>query len=62
MTNRILLYASANENTISARMKSPQRFYVTYGELDRLRRDLVTFASTRPWTVARTSRRRKLRN
>lgn len=44
MTNRILLHAHANENTIqfrtiSARMKSPQRFYITYDELDRLRRD-----------------------
>ena len=44
MTNRILLYAHADENTIhfrtvSARMKSPQRFYITYGELDRLQRD-----------------------
>ena len=41
MTNRILLHAHANENTIqfrtvSARMKSPQRFYVTYSEFDRL--------------------------
>lgn len=44
MTNRILLYAHADENTIqfrtvSVRMKSPQRFYITYGELDRLQRD-----------------------
>lgn len=44
MTNRILLYAHAGENTVqfrtvSARMKSPQRFYITYGELDRLQRD-----------------------
>ena len=44
MTNRIMLRAHANENTIqfrtvSARMKSPQRFYITYGELDRLQRD-----------------------
>ena len=41
MTNRIMLHAHANENTIqfrtvSARMKSPQRFYVTYSEFDRL--------------------------
>ena len=41
MTNRIMLRADANENTISirtvsARMKSPQRFYITYSELDRL--------------------------
>lgn len=41
MTN---LYAHADENTVqfrtvSARMKSPQRFYITYGELDRLQRD-----------------------
>ena len=44
MTDRILLYAHADENavhfrTISARMKSPQRFFVTYDELDRLQRD-----------------------
>lgn len=44
MTNRILLYVCAEENTISirtvsARMKSPQRFYITYDELDRLQRD-----------------------
>lgn len=44
MTDRILLHAHADENTVqfrtvSARMKSPQRFYVTYGELDRLQRD-----------------------
>ena len=44
MTNRIMLRAHADENTIqfrtiSARMKSPQRFYITYDELDRLRRD-----------------------
>lgn len=36
--------AHADENTVqfrtvSARMKPPQRFYVTYGELDRLRED-----------------------
>lgn len=35
MTNRIMLCAHANENTIqlrtiSARVKSPQRFYITY--------------------------------
>lgn len=41
MTDRILFRAYANKNTISIqtytpRMKSPQRFYVTYGELDRL--------------------------
>ena len=44
MTNRIMLHAHANENTIqfrtvSTRMKSPQSFYVTYSELDRLRHD-----------------------
>ena len=44
MTNKILLYAHADENTVqfrtvSVRMKSPQRFYITYGELDRLQRD-----------------------
>lgn len=44
MTNRIMLSALADENTIqfrtiSARFKSPQRFYVTYDELDCLRRD-----------------------
>lgn len=44
MTDRIMLRADANENTIavrtvSARMKSPQQFYITYTELDRLRRD-----------------------
>lgn len=44
MTNRIMLRARADENavqlrTVSARMKSPQRFFITYSELDRLRRD-----------------------
>lgn len=44
MTNKIMLRAHAGENTVqfrtvSARMKSPQRFYITYGELDRLQRD-----------------------
>lgn len=44
MTNRIMLRAHAHENTIcfqtvSARMKSPQRFYITYSEFDRLQRD-----------------------
>lgn len=44
MTNRIMFRACANENsisiqTISARMKSPHRFYVSYGEFDRLQRD-----------------------
>ena len=39
-----MLHAHANENTIQfrtvgTRMKSPQSFYVTYSELDRLRRD-----------------------
>lgn len=49
MTTRILLHAHANENTIqlrtiSARMKSPQRFYITYSELDHLQENhyLVT--------------------
>lgn len=41
MTDRIMLRAYASENTISIqtytpRMKSPQRFYITYSELDRL--------------------------
>ena len=41
MTNRILFRAYANENTISVqtytpRMRSPQWFYITYSELDRL--------------------------
>lgn len=44
MTNRILLHAHADENTVQfrtvgARMKSPRRFFVTYGELDRLKRE-----------------------
>lgn len=44
MTDRIMLRARADENTVqfrtvSARMKSPQRFYITYGELDRLQCD-----------------------
>lgn len=44
MTDRIMLRAHADENTvqfrtISARMKSPQRFFVSYDELDRLQRD-----------------------
>lgn len=49
MTNRILLYAHADENTVqfrsvSARMKSPQRFFITYSELDHLQENhyLVT--------------------
>ena len=42
MTNRIMLCANANENTVSirtvsARMKSPQHFYICYEEFDRLR-------------------------
>ncbi len=42
MTDRILFRACANEDTISIQtyaphVKSPQRFYITYGELDRLR-------------------------
>lgn len=41
MTNRVMLLADANENTIaiqtvSARMKSPQRFYICYDEFDLL--------------------------
>ena len=44
MTNRIMLRADANENTVSirtvsARMKSPQQFYICYDEFDRLQRD-----------------------
>lgn len=44
MTSRILLHAHADENTVwfrtvSARVKSPRRFCVTYDELDRLRSD-----------------------
>lgn len=44
MNNRSLLHAHADENTIqlrtvSTRMKSPQRFFITYSELDRLQRD-----------------------
>ena len=44
MTNRIMLHAHANENTVqlrtvSARMKSPHQFYFTYNELDRLQRE-----------------------
>lgn len=44
MTNRIMLHAHADENTVqfrtvSARMKSRQRFYITYSTLDRLQRD-----------------------
>ena len=44
MTDRIMLRARAHENTISIqtytpRMKSPQRFYLTYSEFDRLQRD-----------------------
>ena len=44
MTDRILLRACANEDTISirtvsARMKSPQRFYITYDEFDQLQHD-----------------------
>ena len=44
MTNRIMLRARADENavqlrTVSARITSPQRFFITYSELDRLRRD-----------------------
>ena len=41
MTDRIMLRAYASENTVSIqtytpRLKSPQRFYITYSELDRL--------------------------
>ena len=44
MTGRIMLCAHANENTVdirtvSARMKSPQHFYICYDEFDRLQRD-----------------------
>lgn len=44
MTNRILLHAHADGNTVqlrtvSARVKSPRRFFITYGELDRLQHD-----------------------
>ena len=44
MTNRTMLIAHADENTVqfrtvSARLKSPQRFFVTYGALDRLQRN-----------------------
>ena len=44
MTNRIMLLAEANENTVSvrtvsARMKSPQHFYFCYSEFDRLQQD-----------------------
>lgn len=44
MTDRILFHACADENTInvrtvSARMKSPQRFYITYSEMDRLQQE-----------------------
>ena len=44
MTDRILLHAHADENTVQfrtvgARVKSPRRFFVTYGELDRLKRE-----------------------
>lgn len=44
MTNRIMLRTDANENTVSirtvsARMKSPQQFYIGYDEFDRLQRD-----------------------
>lgn len=44
MTNRIMLLAEANENTVSvrtvsARMKSPQHFYITYDELERIQNE-----------------------
>lgn len=44
MTDRIMLRAYANDNTVSIqtytpRMKPPQHFYITYGEFDRLQRD-----------------------
>lgn len=44
MTNRTMLRACANEHsvslrTVSAKARSPQWFYITYSELDRLRRD-----------------------
>lgn len=50
MTDRILLHVHADENTVQfrtvgARMKSTQRFYITYGELDRLQRDGDVIAS-----------------
>ncbi len=41
MTDRILFHACANDSTISVRTyspgaRSPQHFYITYDELDRL--------------------------
>lgn len=44
MTDRILLHAHADENTVwfrtvGARVKSPRRFCATYGELERLKHD-----------------------
>lgn len=44
MTDRIMLRAYADENTVQfrtvgAKVKSPRRFFVTYGELDRLKRE-----------------------
>ena len=44
MTNRIMLRANANENTVSirtvsARMKSPQHFYICYDKFDHLRKE-----------------------
>lgn len=59
MTNRIMFRAHANENTISirtisARMKSPQQFYICYDEFDRLQQcgriitsDIHSFATIR---------------
>ena len=54
MTNRILLHAHADENTvqlrtISARVKSPRHFFITYGELDRLQHE--SMSASRPYGV-----------
>lgn len=59
MTDRIMLRACSNRDTISiqtfsTRMKSPQRFYISYEEFDRLQRegrtivkDILSFAQLR---------------
>ena len=64
MTDRILFRARAWENTISIqtytpRMKSPQRFYITYSELDRLQsEDSIISNDIHSFVVLRLDERR----
>lgn len=64
MTGRILFRARAWENTISIqtytpRMKSPQRFYITYSELNRLQsEDSIISNDIHSFVVLRLDERR----